>query len=132
MKYWYYKFFYIYFIYDVYRHIVFNIKSFYFKVTIYVTSSLCMLCVPNQKGQHCRDDPQNHVEATRAHCINHIPYTMLEQKHGNVCLPALKKIYHKAEEIRASYSFLLYTKCKNICCYIIIIVDKLEFNMILI
>lgn len=50
-----------------------------------------MLCVPNQKRQHCRNDPQNHVKATQAHCINHIPYTMLEQKRGNVCLPTLKK-----------------------------------------
>lgn len=61
------------------------IELFCFCITIYVTSNLCTLCVPNQKRQHCPHGLQNHVKATRVYCINHIPYTMLEQRYGNVC-----------------------------------------------
>lgn len=58
-----------------------------------------VLCIPNQKGQHCLSRNEPCKSATRAHCINHIPYTMLEQKCGNVCLPAQKKIQEAQDKV---------------------------------
>lgn len=85
-----------------------------------------MLYIPNQKGQRCQDDPQNHVKATRVHYINHIPYTMLEQKHGKRMLVSFEKNTPQSKKKNKSKLLSLIHKRQNIfLCYVVIILSLL-------